>query len=365
MSQRKMWVGECPDRIRKKICSLRKSHMVIKKLNDPTRFAVCDIQGKNHNCAIGNPHTCSCRATQPCAHTLAVLLLFFKVDEENPIVWQRYINEVELSDLIDKREDEEKCVFCRESTGSVGSCEKCGAHFHQLCLELASKSGKGNCNTCPKCRGMVSRPESKSDTYCSNCNVPCKTEKYICLLCPHYYLCRRCYALCKIHPSHPFSCSRLGDSAPFRGSVVSHPMGDLQYREINPEDYDALLALDNGKRRPLGEVELRDLPVECFSARVRLNDSCPVCLREFMESNKCIALPCGHIMHHKCGFKWLSEFSDVCPIDNQKVCKWSAIQDTRTVGGAKASSQASTRDETTSQISLKIRSIKLPAIMPS
>ncbi|CAJ1986478.1 Ring finger domain/Zinc finger C3HC4 type (RING finger) containing protein [Leishmania donovani] len=359
-----MWVGECPDRIRKRISAAKKSRMVIKKLNDPTRFAVCDIQGKNHNCTIGNPHMCSCGATQPCAHTLSVLLLFFKVSEENPIVWQRYINEVELSDLIDKRADEGKCVFCHESTGSVGSCEKCGAHFHQLCLELASKSGKGNCNTCPKCREMVSRSESKSDTCCSNCSVPCKTENYTCLLCPDYFLCRRCYTLCKTHPSHPFSCSKLGGPAPSTCSVSPQSMGDLQYREINPEDYEALIALDNDKRRPLGEEELSNLPVEYFSACARRNDSCPVCLRRFVASNRCIALPCGHIMHHKCGFKWLSEFSDVCPIDNRKVCKWSNTQDARTAGEVKASLQASTRDGTTLRFPSKITSVKLPAIKP-
>nr|CAJ2467824.1 unnamed protein product [Leishmania braziliensis] len=357
-----MWVKKCPGQIKKRINAVSKSHIIIRELNDPTRFAVCDIQGKNHHCTVGNPHLCSCSATQPCAHTLSVLLLFFKVRAENPIVWQRYINEVELSDLIDKRRAEEKCVFCHEQTPHMRSCETCGVNFHHLCLELASKSRKNSRNTCPKCNEAVSGSEQKSGACCSNCNMTWNTEFYTCLLCPHYCLCRRCYTSSRVHSSHPFSCSKLGGFAQSTNSMVFHNVGDLQYREINPEDYDALLTLDNDKRRPLGEEELRGLSVEYFSLRARRNDSCPVCLCGFGASSRCIALPCGHTMHHKCGFKWFSELSDVCPIDNQKVCRGRTIQNVRMVSEGEASSQASTRDGMSLRIPLAITSLRLPEI---
>ncbi|KAG5485146.1 hypothetical protein CUR178_08118 [Leishmania enriettii] len=364
MTRTQMWVEECPDRIRKRIDAVTKSHMSIEQLNDLTRFAVRDVQGKSYHCCIGNPHMCSCRALQPCGHTLSVLLLFFKVSKGNPILWQSYINEVELIDLIEKRTEKEKCALCRERTGSMSFCEKCGGRFHQLCLKLAWKSGKGSHHTCPKCREELPRSDGKDSSCCSNCNATCKAENYMCLLCPDYHLCRRCYESSKAHPSHPFRCSKMGGHALWTGGGVSHNVGDLQYREINPDDYDALLELDKGTRQPLGEENLRNLPVEYFSARARKNHSCPVCLRAFLASSRCIALPCGHIMHHRCGYRWLSEFSDACPIDQQKADRLRTMRDARAVGEARASLQASTRDETTSQVPSTIVSFRLPAITP-
>ncbi|KAG5485814.1 hypothetical protein LSCM1_07227 [Leishmania martiniquensis] len=362
MEQGRRWAEACPDRIRKQINAVTKSHMPIEQLNDPTRFAVRDAQGKSYHCTIGNPHLCSCIAMQPCGHILSVLLLFFEVSSENPIVWQSYINEVELIDLIEKKTGKEKCTLCRERTGSMSSCEKCSARFHQLCLKLASKSGKGSCSTCPKCSEELPRCEGNDKVCCSNCNANCKSENYTCLLCPDYNLCRCCYESAKAHPSHPFGCSKVGGRFLSTAGVTPHNVGDLQYREIDPEDYEALLALDKGGGQPLGKEDLRNLPTEYFGARRRKNNSCPVCLCAFLASSRCIALTCGHIMHQRCGFKWLSEFSDTCPVDKQKAGRWSTIQDARPVGEVRASSQASRHGEMTLQMPSTVPSFRLPDI---
>ncbi|KAG5510832.1 hypothetical protein JKF63_07904 [Porcisia hertigi] len=363
MTQTPVWIKECPAYAVKRIAAVKRDRMVIRELDDPTKFSV-NGREKKYLCTIGNPHVCSCLSTQPCIHILSVLLLHYNVIEENPIIWQRYINEVELSDLIDKKKDRERCLFCRECMSNGCSCESCGARFHRMCLKLASRGRKGDSSTCPKCNETNFKSETKSITSCSNCKESCKARHYRCLLCPAFYLCGRCYRSSRNHPSHPFACCGEDSPSTSGGTVEFHNVGDLQYREINPEDYDVLLALDHDHRRPLGADEIRNLLTERFGARARMNDSCPVCLRGFTVSSMCTALPCGHVMHSGCGFKWLSEYSDACPIDNRKVRDRRTIQERETAGKAQAALQASSSDRMASPNLFQAGSLRFAAGRP-
>ncbi|KPI86466.1 hypothetical protein ABL78_4450 [Leptomonas seymouri] len=319
MSRMQPWAEICPDRIQKRISACTSSGLKLKSENDPTKFIVGDGHDKSFRCSIGNPHRCSCTFSQPCIHILFVLVSFFKVARTNASLWQKGVSELELSEWIAGRSEIEKCVFCRDAVTEEKDCEHCGARFHNRCLQLASTAGKCRNGACPKCATELSIVRDHSPLRCKNCNCACRDDHYRCLLCDGFFLCPRCYSSSKAHSFHPFSHRKESSSALFSTTAAPGSVEELQYREINPEDYEMLVSLDSGKAKKLPPHVLSKLPLLKYDLCRSGNQCCPICQQNYCDQDVCLALPCGHTMHRECGRCWLSQYSDECPIDHLAV----------------------------------------------
>eukprot|EP00931_Biecheleriopsis_adriatica_P004588 TRINITY_DN106231_c0_g1_i1.p1 TRINITY_DN106231_c0_g1~~TRINITY_DN106231_c0_g1_i1.p1 ORF type:complete len:323 (-),score=55.84 TRINITY_DN106231_c0_g1_i1:125-1093(-) len=93
----------------------------------------------------------------------------------------------------------------------------------------------------------------------------------------------------------------------------------LQYRELQPEDFELLCNLDEAvPRRGTAPRSLlqsfRRVPSqECGS------DECRVCLRSLAGETQVLMLPCGHAFHEQCITKWACEYRGDCPLCGQSL----------------------------------------------
>lgn len=114
---------------------------------------------------------------------------------------------------------------------------------------------------------------------------------------------------------------------------------ELQHREIGPEDYSALQALQAGvKPRTLREADLHAfatarvgpsgqlvgaeplrLPAGAGAAGFCAGGVCVVCMEAFAPGETVRVLPCRHFFHKKCIYSWLTSASTTCPIDGIEV----------------------------------------------
>jgi len=91
---------------------------------------------------------------------------------------------------------------------------------------------------------------------------------------------------------------------------------DLQFRDIQPEDYDVLLLLDDTIQQKVStNGTVKNLP------RVQIeNQTCVICFEVINLHENASQLPkCKHIFHFDCITTWLTTASDRCPIDNMVV----------------------------------------------
>lgn len=88
---------------------------------------------------------------------------------------------------------------------------------------------------------------------------------------------------------------------------------DLLTRDITPEDYDLLLELDHGNRKPTATVESVEGLPEASPEDVT-GGECTVCLSNFVSGDAVVALPCRHCFHRSCITTWLSECRRTCPL---------------------------------------------------
>jgi len=94
-------------------------------------------------------------------------------------------------------------------------------------------------------------------------------------------------------------------------------------RDITPEDYDLLLALDasmpetSSNSLTVADCEKLPKPAE----GVDLEEAeCAVCLGEMSATDEICGLPCcNHMFHRSCIVEWLTSFKMKCPLDNQDV----------------------------------------------
>lgn len=93
---------------------------------------------------------------------------------------------------------------------------------------------------------------------------------------------------------------------------------ELQNREITPEDYDLLLQLDSSVQlKILSSAKIRSLSSDKVTDEI--NDTCSICMEDYVAGDKRNFLPCGHHFHSYCIKTWLGTTSDRCPIDGKEV----------------------------------------------
>ncbi|KAK9824127.1 hypothetical protein WJX72_007979 [[Myrmecia] bisecta] len=89
-------------------------------------------------------------------------------------------------------------------------------------------------------------------------------------------------------------------------------------RDFNENDYEALLALDEGieNRKGASEAAIERIPVTVLAADGLGEDEdnkCSICLDELVMGSVLRRLPCGHQFHRTCLDKWLLQKA-TCPI---------------------------------------------------
>jgi len=93
---------------------------------------------------------------------------------------------------------------------------------------------------------------------------------------------------------------------------------DIMSRDLTPEDYETLLALD----KTVAPKALKKAFVAQFPKKI-WNDSseerCPVCMMEYEKGETLMTLPCGHYFHLDCITTWLTSSSVNCPVDGLAV----------------------------------------------
>lgn len=99
----------------------------------------------------------------------------------------------------------------------------------------------------------------------------------------------------------------------------------LQYRELTPEDYEILLALDESVAPKTVSKEVAKsfeafLFTETLAASGTLRcTSCAVCLGDFEVGQELQRLPCKHEYHAECIQQWLTSSSHICPMDGMSL----------------------------------------------
>lgn len=93
---------------------------------------------------------------------------------------------------------------------------------------------------------------------------------------------------------------------------------ELQNREITPEDYDLLAQLDcSVQPKTLPEAQITRLQSDTVTSEI--NDTCSICIEDYVPGDMRKFLPCGHHFHNHCIRTWLGTTSDRCPIDGKEV----------------------------------------------
>jgi len=90
-------------------------------------------------------------------------------------------------------------------------------------------------------------------------------------------------------------------------------LAELQTRELAPEDYEMLLALDEQIDKKTVDADGIDLLESRPVTPSHVTDSCSVCMCEFELDERCKVLPCGHQFHKECISKWLGGCNTKCP----------------------------------------------------
>ena len=94
---------------------------------------------------------------------------------------------------------------------------------------------------------------------------------------------------------------------------------DLQDREVTPEDYELLLQLDDSvTKKALPDERVDSLETDTVTEK-HMDDTCGVCMENYVVGETRKILPCGHMFHESCIKTWLTYNSTKCPLDNIEV----------------------------------------------
>mmetsp|Transcript_64608 Transcript_64608/g.114927 ORF Transcript_64608/g.114927 Transcript_64608/m.114927 type:complete len:185 (+) Transcript_64608:66-620(+) len=105
----------------------------------------------------------------------------------------------------------------------------------------------------------------------------------------------------------------------------------LQYRDLKPEDYELLAALDQNvqKRNVVNKDLLRHLPRGISSGSDSTAEGedlpeCQICMTTFDASSETRELFCGHEFCTECISQWLTKCKDSCPVCAEPVANYLA-----------------------------------------
>jgi len=88
---------------------------------------------------------------------------------------------------------------------------------------------------------------------------------------------------------------------------------EMQTRDLSPEDYDMLLALDEQiAKKTVDQSEIDGYESRPVTPSLE-GSSCSVCMCDFEPDESVKVLPCKHLFHKECIAKWLSECNTSCP----------------------------------------------------
>mmetsp|Transcript_4060 Transcript_4060/g.9474 ORF Transcript_4060/g.9474 Transcript_4060/m.9474 type:complete len:242 (+) Transcript_4060:65-790(+) len=99
-------------------------------------------------------------------------------------------------------------------------------------------------------------------------------------------------------------------------------LSDILFREITPEDYEVLLQLDSKAAGTTSYVDMGCLPSIDVANFPRI--SCSICLSEYDSDDAVTRLPCDHVFHASCIYRWLSQHKKACPLCNRELPSSSA-----------------------------------------
>ncbi|CAM1305598.1 Uncharacterised protein g4117 [Pycnogonum litorale] len=97
----------------------------------------------------------------------------------------------------------------------------------------------------------------------------------------------------------------------------------LQSRELTPDDYELLLALDDSvEPKTISNDVLRNFETSVLTDSDCLGEynSCAVCKELYVCGAQVKILPCDHVFHSDCIDTWLKVSSTNCPLDGLPVC---------------------------------------------
>jgi len=338
----------------------------------PTSFVLKDDSDRKYKLSLGDSLSCSCGAagTEHCIHTLYALLKIFKLQPENPLIWQISYIDTDIAFLCRNRyapmphskpkaaskpasssnrvplTEEFCCPICQEDlkdTENLIWCKGgCGHNLHVRCMNIWAnhKLSEREKITCPMCRRdwgpaaigelkrllvefqAKARAGSKHDnTVCGNCLVhPISGQRYHCLVCDCFDLCRKCYKS-GLHRHHP-TIKRASPADVWRPVAArrgARPGAELEGRELSPNDYEALLALDSHSG-----VSLFDFLAELLPD-AEAGGTCEYCHMEQLIPWK--ALPCGHTLHKRCLHDLFQEEKNECSVDGRVI--WLGLESSK------------------------------------
>nr|CCC90570.1 conserved hypothetical protein [Trypanosoma congolense IL3000] len=361
MSRSFPWRSSCPSAVVDLLGQLPSCELLLVRRIGPTCFLLSKRDGiGKYRTSVGDPHSCSCSANDLCIHVIFVLCKVFFLPKENPLIWQRSLVAAEVEEILRSEnqlkstwrnaedtpqdivvpkpiEEGDVCPICFDEligNAQLDYCQGgCGKYIHTRCFRHYMRHNSAGPLRCPYCRVLWThnaKPHSKSCKACKKCICG---PSYRCLFCPEYFLCTTCFHRGDAHSGHPFSLLGGREIAErTRTEATSLPTVDsqqparvpdnlrpLMYREIEPDDYEALLQLDDqNNKRKLSIEEFATLHRENWSAGL-LTDECNICLDSFDVTSSCVWLTCGHYFHVSCAQKWLTEHTAECPIDHVPV----------------------------------------------
>ena len=104
----------------------------------------------------------------------------------------------------------------------------------------------------------------------------------------------------------------------FGGDQLLNLLIQLQDRDITPEDFEALLQLDDFVQpKTVSRASIDSLTTDVIQSEI--DDVCMICLECYATGDVRKHLPCGHGFHSSCVGTWLGTVSSKCPIDGQEI----------------------------------------------
>jgi len=107
-------------------------------------------------------------------------------------------------------------------------------------------------------------------------------------------------------------------NAPNNSSIpLSIQLLEVQYRDINSDDYELLQHLDDSvDPKIVPPSTLKEFPTEVVTDQDMM---CSICKDEYKVEQVRKYLPCKHSFHAECIDEWLGKVSVRCPLDGQSV----------------------------------------------